>query len=264
MNQLLSFVILTWNSERTIYDCLKSVSAKCNKEKLEYEIYIVDNGSSDETIKIISDSFKRLPIELIALDKNKGTTGPRNMALSKCKGNIICVLDSDAIFTDGSVKKIIELLDYESMGIVSPRLILPDGTIQNSVKKFPSVLSKFMKIPKIILKIGIKDYDFYDNFPFSKVTEVDTAISACWFFRRELLDDVGFLDEKIFYSPEDVDFCLRVRKAGKKNIYYPYLTILHHTQQITHKKFMSKVALSHLWGLIYFFWKHKYVHRPNI
>ena len=264
MNPILSFVILTWNSESTISNCLSSLSKKCIDEDIYHEIYIVDNGSSDRTINVIENDFAELSINLIKLKRNKGTTFPRNIALAKCRGNIICVLDSDAIINNGSIQEIIYLLEDDSIGIVAPKLILHDGTIQNSVKKYPSIFSKFMKIPKILFKMGIRDYDFYNDFPFDKKREIDTAISACWFFRRDLLDDVGFLDEKIFYSPEDVDFCLRVRRAEKKIIYYPYLTVLHYTQQITHKKFMSKVALSHLWGLIYFFWKHKYVHQPKL
>jgi len=233
-------------------------------ENISYEIHVVDNGSYDKTVGLLKEYQKKLPINLIELNKNKGTTFPRNIALAKCSGDIICIIDSDTAVRDGSIQEIISLLEDESIGIVAPRLLLPSGTIQNSVKYFPSVLSKVMKIPNIIFNLNIKDYDFYNDFPFYDQVEVETAISACWFFKRELLDKVGFLDEKIFYSPEDIDFCLRVRKSGKKIIYYPYLTILHCTQQITHRKFVSKIALSHLLGLIYLFVKHKYFHKPKI
>ena len=260
----ISFVILTWNSENTIGDCLISISDKCIREGLEYEIFVVDNGSCDRTVEIIRGRFSTLPVDLIRLNSNKGTTFSRNIALKKCRGDIICILDSDTVFKDGRIKEIISLLDDSSIGIVAPRLVLPDGNIQHSVKKFPSVFSKFLRLIGILFKIKIKNYDFYHGFPFSSKKEVDTAISACWFFRRGLRMEVGLLDERIYYSPGDVDYCLRVRKRGKKIIYFPFLTVLHHTQQITHQRPVSRIALSHLWGLTYYFFKHRYIKRPKI
>lgn len=262
--KLLSFAILTWNSEKTIAACLKAISDRCINECLEYEVCIVDNGSRDSTVKIIKHGFKDLPVNLIRLNRNKGTTVSGNIALRRCRGDVICVLDSDAIFLEGRIREIISLLDDRSIGIVAPKLILPDGTVQNSAKKFPSVLSKLLKIPGIILKTGTRNRDFYGNFPLSNETQVDTAISACWFFKPELLHEVGFFDERIFYGPADVDYCLRIRRAGKKVVYFPNLTMLHHTRQITHERPFSKIALIHLWGLIYYFFKHRYIVRPEI
>jgi len=261
---LLSFVILTWNSERTIGDCLKGISDKCIHEGIEYEVCIVDNGSRDSTVKIIEYGFKDLPINLIRLNANKGTTVSGNIALKRCRGDVLCILDSDSILQEGRIREIISLLEDRSIGIVAPKLILPDGTTQNSAKKFPSVLTKLLKIPGIILKTGTRNRDFYGNFPFSFETEVDSAISACWFLKRELLDEVGFFDERFFYGPGDVDYCLRIKKEGKKIVYFPSFTILHHTRQITHKRPLSKIALIHFWGLIYYFFKHRYIIRPEV
>ncbi len=261
--KLLSFAILTWNSERTIGACLKGISDKCTEESIEYEVCIVDNGSRDSTVKIIKYGFKDLPVNLIRLNRNMGTTVSGNIALKRCRGDVLCVLDSDAIFLDGRIGQIVSLLEDKSVALVAPRLILPDGTVQNSAKKFPSVLSKLLKIPGIILKRETWNRDFYGDFPFSYVKEVDTAISACWFFNQELPDEVGFFDERFFYGPADVDFCLRIRKAGKKIVYCPNVTMLHHTHHITHKRPFSTIALIHLWGLIYYFYKHRYIVRPK-
>jgi len=263
-NPLISFVILTWNSEKIIRKCLKSISNKCNQENIVYKIYIIDNGSSDRTVKFIQDFSRKLPIELTKLDSNRGTTFSRNIGLKRCEGKIICILDSDTEIKSGSIRKIVSLFQDKTIGIVAPRLVLPDGTIQNSVKKFPSLLNKMLKIPKIIFKIKIKDYDFYDGFPFHCVTDVDTAISACWFLKRKLIEEIGMFDEKIFYSPEDIDFCLRVKKINKRIVYYPYFTTLHYTQQISHKKIISKITLSHFLGLMYYFIKHRYFKRPKL
>lgn len=196
-------------------------------------------------------------IQIIYLDKNYGTTYPRNLALKKASGKYICILDSDTEILSGSLRETVQYLDDNvDTGIIAPKLVLRSGEVQNSVKKFPTILHKLEKIKSIIGGRTSRNLDFYEGFPFSEKTEVDTAIAACWIFRRSLLDTAGYLDEKIFYAPEDVEYCLRTWKTGKKIIYYPGLEILHNTQQITHKNPFSRVALSHLSGLLYYFRKH--------
>ncbi|MHB9028530.1 MAG: glycosyltransferase family 2 protein, partial [Candidatus Latescibacterota bacterium] len=66
------------------------------------------------------------------------------------------------------------------------------------------------------------------------------------------------------YSPEDVDYCIRTWKKGKRIVYYPEFTVLHHVQRITHKKFFSRIAFSHFFGLLYYFLKHRYVTAPRL
>ena len=254
----LSFVILTWNSEQYIKECLKSIIDKCRAESIRFEVFIIDNGSTDRTKNILEEYKEKLAaIYTIYLDKNYGTTYPRNMALKKAAGRYICILDSDTEILSGSLRETVQYLeDNVDTGIIAPKLILQSGEVQNSVKKFPTVLHKLEKIKSIIGIRASRNLDFYEGFPFSEKTEVDTAISACWIFRRSLLDAVGYLDEKIFYAPEDVEYCLRIWKMGKKIIYYPGLEILHNTQQLTHNNPFSRVALSHLGGLLYYFRKH--------
>lgn len=255
----LSFIILTWNSERFLQSCFESIISKCDREKLSYEIIVIDNGSTDNSSTIFDAFQSRFPesFHCIALGKNRGTTYSRNRGLQKACGRIVCILDSDTEFGEGSLRQIVDRLDHEKrIGIIAPRLILPDGTIQNSVKKFPSFRQKLIKVLKVVFGGKMFDFDFYTDFPFSKERMVDTAISACWFFRKELLDEIGYLDEKIFYSPEDLDYSVRVRKSGKDIVYYPYFKVLHHTQQISHKKPFSWVSLNHFLGLLYYYKKH--------
>ena len=219
MNKI-SFVILTWNSEKTIKECLEGIWEKCSQEKIDHEIFVVDNGSIDSTVEIIKQNSTKLPISLIQLPKNLGTTKPRNMALKQCTGDIICILDSDAVFLEGRLRDIAAtLMKDDSCGILAPKLIFSDGTIQESVLKFPSVVGKFIKIPGIVFKLKSREHAGYKDFPFTQITKVDYAISACWFFRHKLLDEIGYLDEKIFYSPEDIDYGLRFWEKGEKTIY---------------------------------------------
>ena len=141
-------------------------------------------------------------------------------------------MDSDTELGVGRLTEVINRLSSDiRVGMIAPRLLLPDGTIQNSVKRFPTMLNKLMKLPRIVCGVCTKNSDFYEGFPFREEREVDTAISACWFFRKELLQKVGYLDEKIFYAPEDLDYSLRVWQVGCSLLYFPAFTVLHHTQQ---------------------------------
>lgn len=255
----LSFVILTWNSQRYLQKCFDSIIARCRQEQLTFEIIVVDNGSSDDSLSVFGRYKKEYPdtFVLILLSTNTGTTYSRNLGLKRAQGRYLCILDSDTEFGEGQLGQVLQRLDQKNqIGIVAPRLLYPDGTVQNSVKKFPAFWQKLSKLPKALLRIPVPNADFYRDFPFTAERSVDSAISACWFFRRELVEQVGLLDEKIFYSPEDLDYCLRVRKAGREILYCPDLTVIHHTQQISHKKPLSRVSLSHFGGLLYYFRKH--------
>ena len=90
---------------------------------------------------------------------------------------------------------------------------------------------------------------------------VDYAISACWLLRKEIFFRVGLLDEKIFYSPEDVDYCIRVWKNGYQVHYVPQVSIVHDAQELSKPKglFLNKFTFRHIKGLLYLFIKHKYV-----
>ena len=238
---------------------LNSIINACQREKIEFEILVVDNGSTDDSVMILQQYQNSHPLNVkpMFLPENCGTTVSRNIALRLATGRYICICDSDTEISSGSIRDLLALFENQSqLAIIAPQLFLDDGSIQNSVKKFPNFLCKLVKIPNVLFGIPRHDLDFYSFFPFTEITEVDTAISACWFFQKDLLTEVGLLDERIFYSPEDLDYCIRVRKAGKKIIYYPYLRVLHHTQQVSHKRPFSKTSLSHLYGLMYYFSKH--------
>jgi len=256
---MISFIILSWNSACYLPACLDAIIGKCAGETISFEIILIDNGSSDDSCRIVELYRERYGdvIRLIALPVNRGTTYPRNLGLKQARGSYLCVLDSDTELGDGSLATILQRLEADNrLGIIAPKLLLPGCVVQNSVKRFPTMLNKLMKIPRIIFGINTRNADFYDDFPFVDEREVESAISACWFFRRELLDETGYLDENIFYSPEDVEFSLRVWKSGHSILYVPTFTVLHHTQQITHKKPFSRMSFSHFGGLLYYFRKH--------
>ena len=259
-----SLIVLTWNSADYIQRCISSYAESFSNQGVTAEFIIIDNGSTDKTVDIVEGEIQKLlpeccQISLIRCTENLGTTISRNRGLAVARGDFIIICDSDTEFIDGSWRDIFNLIQRDKqIGIVAPALFYADGNIQNSVKKFPTLPDKLKKIQGILFNLKVEDSDFYPDFPWENVREVDTAISACWVIGRHVADVVGPLDEKIFYSPEDLDYCLRVWSKGMRIIYYPMLKLTHHTHQITHQKPFSKQSLSHFKGLIYYFFKHHY------
>ncbi len=93
---------------------------------------------------------------------------------------------------------------------------------------------------------------------------VDYVISAMWVLKKEVLEKVGYLDENIFYAPEDVDYCRRLWLSGYSVVYDTRVSAIHHAQEISRGFKLNNATSSHIKGLIYYFWKHRYVFSPSI
>jgi len=262
---MISFIIITWNSEKHIEECILSAINKCKKENKGYEVIVVDNNSQDKTKKIIKNLKQKSSgkVSLILLNKNLGTTKTRNIAIKKSKGDIICFLDSDAVLKKGSLRLLFEKLRLKDTGIIAPKILFSDGRVQKSVKRFPTILNKLLKIKKIISGIEPKHNEYYSKMPLEE-GRVDSAISACWFLRKETIGQVGLFDEKIFYSPEDLDYCLRMWRSKRSVLYYPFFDVMHYTQQLTYKKPLNYISLTHIRDLIYYFLKHRYFFKAPV
>lgn len=257
----ISFVIITYNDAGRLPAALNSAALKAAEAGMDWEIWVVDNGSRDHTAELL-EAYRQLlgpRLRVLCLPRNYGTTMPRNLAIKQARGRVICVMDSDAELLQNGLDKVIKFLDaFPEVGIAAPRILTPDGSIYNSVKMLPTLSDKLRKLPGIMRRGAKRNTDWYSNFPFERPRPVHTAISCCWFFKRELFDVVGPLDECIFYSPEDVDWCLRCWKAGRAVVYYPYLQVMHHTRQITHQRPFSRLSISHMRGILYYLCKHRY------
>jgi glycosyltransferase involved in cell wall biosynthesis len=155
--RLLSFIILTWNSEKYLKACIDSIIASCTREDITFEVIVVDNGSKDGSVSVIQTYVELHPdiFKLLALDSNRGTTYPRNLGLKQAVGEYICILDSDTELGEGSLKQVLMCLATQrDVGILAPQLLLPDGSVQNSVKRFPTMLDKLFKVPRIVTNIS--------------------------------------------------------------------------------------------------------------
>ena len=251
--------MLTWNSEKYIRNCINSINKLYSQ--LSLELIIVDNGSEDSTLQELQDSKRSVnfPFKIISLPKNEGTTVSRNLAIKQAKGDILIIMDSDVEFNSHGFKDMINYLRlHPKIGILAPKILYPNGEIQHSCKKFPTFILKILRLVCILTRFFSFQHDFYPNFPFNNTTDVDTAISAFWVMKRDIFELVGYLDENIFYSPEDIDYCVRIWLAGRKVVFYPHFEVMHYTQQISHRSPFNRISRSHLKGLIYYFNKYNY------
>lgn len=252
----ISYVILSYNSERYLKDCIESI---LNIKNFNIDVYICDNGSQDNSVKIINE-FNDKRINLIELEKNYGTTISRNKCLRLIKDtDYICVLDSDTIINEEAMKIMTEYLDaHGNVGLVGPSMEGINGEKQIPFRKFPTWKIKLYKA--VPIKSISKKGEEIENYNQNIVTDefiCDYLISACWMMTYETYKKIGELDEKIFYSPEDVEYCMRVRANGLDIVHLRKAKIIHYYQRISKKKLISKANITHFIGIHYVLKKYK-------
>ena len=257
----LTFVLLTWNSERYLERCMATIISALGSTALTYEVHVLDNGSTDRTVEILKQLAEKHSRVLVPYFEtcNTGTTKSRNRLLAVARGEFICVVDSDVELKLGVIETLLPYLDVENqVGIVVPSIFYPSGAWQKSFDRFPTLTDKVNRFFRLreIEKAEAQQFES-SNQSF----QVDYAISAFWLMRRSTLQTVGFLDERIFYAPEDVDYCLRVWKSGFCILYVPAVSVIHHTQEISRGFKINRAKLSHIKGLAYYFVKHRYLFR---
>jgi len=271
MSIQLSVIIITWNAERDVKQCLDSVIEATMSRRME--IIVVDNGSTDKTREILESYGEG--INLLLLKKNNGVAVARNIGMATAKGEYIWILDVDTIVNREAVDGMVEYLEnHTECGICACRLQSENGDVQDSCRKLPYPKHKIrnllsVKTGKLVFAKKINDKirkqnesQFYrEEIRRREPFETEYVIGACQMFRKAILDEVGFLDEKIFYGPEDADFCLRVFQKGYKIVCLPVYFIIHHYNRITNKKIFSRMTYLHIKGLVYFYTKHKNINK---
>lgn len=213
-----SVIIVSYNSEDFIEKCLnsllKNISDNC-------EVIVIDNNSTDQTVNKLK---KFLPkITLIESNENLGFSKGNNLASKKAKGEYLFFLNPDTEMLEPVLNKLIDFSNSkEDIGIVAPKLVMPNGKSQESVRKLPTLWG------------AIKEYIFNIKHTFSQYapkeeypTQVETVYGAAFLIKRDLFNQIGGFDEKYFLYYEDIDLCNKIQKLGKKIYYYPKAAIKH-------------------------------------
>lgn len=256
---VVSIVILTWNSRALLTACLAALPAAT--APLPIEVIVVDNGSRDGTAEWLA---ARSDVVTITNPTNRGVAPARNQGLRRARGELVALLDVDTVAAPGSFTTLVgRLRAAPDVGLVGPKLVDPDGTLQYSCRRFPTLVDKVLRRLPVRFGRAVADDVELRWWDHAGVRDVDYVIGACQVIRKAALDQVGLLDERIFYGPEDVDLCLRMHRAGWRVEYVPEAVVMHLERRVT-RKLLSTLTARHVYGLGYFFWKHGYLlTRPN-
>lgn len=248
-NIKLSFVIITWNGLSFMRDILGSMTTFIKRK--DVEVIVVDNGSEDGTSTYIRKKYP--DVMLLQLPENKGVAFARNRGLQISNGDYLFIVDNDMLLNDQSVWGMLDFMEkHPDVGVCGCKLVDSNGVPQESCKCYPGFYQKLRNM----LHRGTFQFTYADKMdgdPFEPIY----IIGACQLIRREAFEQVGLLDEDIFYGPEDCDFCLRLRKAGWHVIYIPQYTMIHYCQRKTNKHPFSLLGIRHIFALFHLYWKYK-------
>lgn len=211
-----SIIIPTVNQTDMVKDCILAVRAKT--QHIPYEIIVVDDGSAKEAQDYLADLAKQYDFKLILKDENEGFGKTCNRGVKEARGDCIVFLNNDVIVQAGWLLALLKVVEKdESVGIVGAKLLYPDETIQHAGIFFS-------------LQTGFDHrFRFYNKGYFQVLQQVEVigVTFALALVTRKVIQEVGMFDETLYISLEDVDFCLRAKKAGFNIVYCPTCVAVH-------------------------------------
>jgi len=222
-----SIVIVNWNTARITCDCLESVYQQTKNSV--FEVILVDNASSDDSVEMIKDKFPR--VILIENKENNGFATANNQAMAIAKGRYILLLNSDTVVLDNAIEKVISFADSRPQaGIVGCRVLNPDKTLQPTCFMFPSILNMLLSttyLYKLFLRnkfCGREGMTWWDR---EDEREVDVVTGCFMLVSQKAIEDVGVMDAGFFMYGEETDWCYRFKEAGWEVIFTPCAEIIH-------------------------------------
>jgi len=212
----ISVVVVNWNTSEMLARCLASLET--SRGTVGLEVIVVDNGSTDGSLELVRRAYPT--VQLIANPDNRGFSAANNQGIKGCSGRYIFLLNSDTEVEGDSLRALVDYGDaHTEAGIMGPRLLNSDGTLQPSGGRFPTLMSTMFDLAGAGRYGTRRDY--------SKPAVVDEVSGAAMLVRREVIEQVGSLDEAFVWGYEDLDLCLRAHRAGWQVHYVPAATVRH-------------------------------------
>jgi GT2 family glycosyltransferase len=227
----LSIIIVSWNVRELLRTCLSSIDSARNLEMhaLSIEVIVVDSGSGDDSQEMVKNEFPW--VRLLAQKENVGFPKGNNIGLREAKGRTVLLLNPDTEIIGDALQQMVKYLDENSgVGAVGAQLLNPDGSVQSSKRRFPTLtLAAFEStwLQSLAPRSLLRHYYIEDS-PANATMEVDWLVGACIAVRKEVIEKVGRLDEAYFMYSEELDWCRRIKGAGWGIVYLPSAKILHH------------------------------------
>jgi len=214
---------------------------------------LVDNASRDDTRTWVGEAHPE--VTLVELDENLGVAA-RDFGLRESRTPYTLFLDSDAALTPGALPALVDALERNpGWGLVGPRLVYDDGTLQLSCRRFPPLLLPLLRRPPLSAvfedrpTVGrhlMRDFDHATTRP------VLYLLGACQLFRTALARTAGPFDDRVFLGWDDADWCFRIRDAGGEIVFVPDATVVHSYRRQTRRRPVSRAAWRQLRAFVYF------------
>lgn len=251
-----SIIIVFYDDIHELRACVASLSDAVNR--CSYEVLIVDNSPKQllrHTELYIEEAFR-----VLFSGSNIGLTKATNSAIKKSSGRYCLCLNPDMIARPHSIDDLVDFADTNaSAGIVSAKLVHPDGTLQYSCRRFYTIghilvrrtpLRYILPRTKINAHHLMKDYDHLD------VRNVDWVLGSCLLVRTAAMNQVGVMDPRFFMYFEDVDWCFRMHQHDWDVLYCPQITMVHHHRRDSASPGFSRQKREHVMSFCRFHQKH--------
>jgi len=239
-------VVVTYDALPWIEQCLDSLRG--------VETVVVDNGSSDGTAGFVRDRYPE--VRLVGAE-NRGLGAGWNIGLRETSSTYALLLNADAWLADGALERLCGFADTRPRAaVVGPRLLNPDGTLQRSVRGYPTLwrlATEYLFLRKLAPGSSALNAFYAGGFDHDEVREVEVVMGACMLLRREAIAQVGECDEDYFLFSEETDWCYRFREAGWEVVFFPDAECVH-VRGASHS---GRLYRENLRGHLLFLWKHR-------
>lgn len=220
-------IVVTRNSARDLPRLLASLPE--GGAGVAYEVVVVDNDSSDDTVAIARRATP--PVRILTLERNAGYAAGINAGVAAAAGGTaILALNADLYLESGAIRTLLDELQASDVGLCTPRLLGPDGTVAPSLRRDPTVLrawgeavlggnrsGRFPALGEVV----------HEPASYARATSADWATGAALLVSRRCWEAIGPLDESFFLYSEETDFALRARDAGFRLRYVPRAAVVH-------------------------------------
>jgi GT2 family glycosyltransferase len=254
----LSIIVVSWNVRQLLHACLQSIWN--GRGDLELEVIVVDGGSKDGSPEMVQSDFPW--VRLIARADNVGFPRGNNLGLAEACGRHILLLNPDTEVIGDALQQMVHHMDEQAdVGAAGGQLLNPDGSVQSSRRRFPTLATGVFEstwLQPFAPRWLLSNY-YAEDISDSDRADVDWLVGACLIVRREVVEQVGRMDEAYFMYSEELDWCRRIKTAGWRIVYLPEARFLHHIGKSSEQAITERHINFQRAKLRYF---HKFHGRP--